>query len=146
MQTNQHFEHQQEFEHYLRSLDRSENTINGYLSDLSLFARWFFDTNGEPLRPDRLTPIDVRAYKQYLLTVKHRKASTINRRLAALSAYIGWAREVGQIEHDPTEKISGLAQSKPAPKYLDKQEQHTLSCRPSKKTWNWPSCDSTNDG
>ena len=78
------------------------------------------------LHPDRLTPIDVRAYKQYLLTVKHRKASTINRRLAALSAYIGWAKEIGQIEHDPTEKISGVAQSKPAPKYLDKKEQYAL--------------------
>jgi integrase/recombinase XerC len=126
MQTNQHFEHQQEFEHYLQSLDLSKNTVSGYLSDLSLFARWFFETNDESLRPDRLTPIDVRAYKQYLLTVKQRKASTINRRLAALSAYVGWAREMGQIEHDPTEQISGVAQSMPAPKYLDKKEQYAL--------------------
>jgi integrase/recombinase XerC len=126
MQTEQPFTHEQEFKAYMQSLDRSENTVSGYLSDLSLFARWFFETNDEPLRPDRLTPIDVRAYKQYLLTVKHRKASTINRRLAALSAYVGWAREMGQIEHDPIERISGVAQSMPAPKYLDKKEQYAL--------------------
>jgi integrase/recombinase XerC len=114
------------FEDYLSDQDRSPLTTRGYLADLEHFSRWFSQTNGEALSPERLTPTDVKEYKQHLLVVERRKASTINRRLAALSAYTKWARETGQIHSDPTENVKSVRQVTSAPKWLDKHEQFAL--------------------
>ena len=72
------------FEQYLVDQDCAALTVQGYLADLAHFSRWFDKTNGESLTPERLTPTDVKEYKQYLLNVERRKASTVNRRIAAL--------------------------------------------------------------
>jgi site-specific recombinase XerD len=114
------------FRVYLIERDRSQLTINGYLADLSHYRRWFEQTNGEPFSPQVVTPIDVREYRQFLLNVERRKASTINRRLAALSAFMAWAKQVGLIEHDPTQNIRNVAQVNGGPKYLDKKQQYAL--------------------
>ena len=73
------------FEQYLRAQDRAALTNKSYLSDLKFTARWFEQTNGETFSPEKITPSDIRAYRQYLLTVRRLKASTINRRLSAIS-------------------------------------------------------------
>jgi len=65
------------FEHYLTDLDRSPLTVRGYLADLAHFSHWFEQTNGEPLCPERMTPSDVKEYKQHLLLVERLKASTV---------------------------------------------------------------------
>ncbi len=66
---------------YLKQKDRSPLTIKGYGHDLAHFVRWFVQTNGEACTLVAITPSDVRAYRQFILTVERRKASTINRRL-----------------------------------------------------------------
>lgn len=114
------------FETYLHDQDRSRLTIQGYLTDLEHFSRWFEQTNGEALTPKRVTPIDVKEYKQHLLTVERLKASTVNRRLSAISAYARWARQSGQIRSDPTNNIKTVKQVAAAPKWLDKNEQFAL--------------------
>ena len=114
------------FEAYLREQDCAVLTVRGYLADLEHFAVWFQQTNGEVLTPERLTPTDVKAYKQHLLVVERRKASTVNRRLAALSAYAKWALVTGQIHSDPTVNVKSVKQVANAPKWLDKQEQYAL--------------------
>src|SRR5512147_488661 len=93
------------FEAYLQEQDCAALTIRGYLADLEHFALWFKQTNGEELSPECLTPTDVKAYKQHLLVVERRKASTVNRRLAALSAYAKWGLASGLIHSDPTINI-----------------------------------------
>ena len=115
-----------DFEKHMNGMDVSKLTVRGYLSDLQNFARWFEGTNGEVLSVNRITPTDVKEYKQFLLTVEHRKASTINRRLAALSALTRWARQTGQITSDPTEYIKGVPSSARGPKWLDKHQQFKL--------------------
>ena len=37
-----------------------------------------------------------------------------------------WAKESGQIEHDPTGNIHAVPQTNPGPRYLDKKEQYAL--------------------
>ena len=115
-----------DFENYMSELDVSPLTTRGYLADLRHFSRWFQQINGETLCPERLTPTDVKAYKQHLLVVERRKASTVNRRLAALSAYGKWARQTGLILSNPTENIKSVQQVLSAPKWLDKHEQYAL--------------------
>ncbi len=114
------------FEQYLVDQDNAALTVQGYLADLAHFSRWFERTNSEALTPEQLTPTDVKEYKQYLLNVERRKASTVNRRIAALSAYAKWAREAGLILSNPTENIKSVQQVVSAPKWLDKHEQYAL--------------------
>ncbi len=115
-----------EFTAYLHDHDRAVLTINGYVADVRLFARWFEQTNHEAFTPQVVTPTDVREYRQHLLNVKRQKASTINRKLAALSTFMVWAKEVGRIEHDPTANVRFVEEAPRGPRYLDKKEQYAL--------------------
>ena len=114
------------FEKYLKSEDCSLLTVRGYCSDIELFVRWFEQTNGGAFAVQSVTPSDVREYRQYLQVTQRRKASTVNRKLAALSALMKWAKATRQIESDPTEKIKAIRQQEHAPHYLDKKEQFAL--------------------
>jgi integrase/recombinase XerC len=116
----------QSFHAYLESQDFAFLTIRGYSTDLAHFSQWFLQTNGEALSPERITPTDIKAYKQHLLVVERYKANTVNRRLAAISAYIKWAREAGKIFNDPTENVKLVKSVQDAPKWLDKNEQYAL--------------------
>ena len=114
------------FHHHLNEQDLSPLTIKGYLSDLHHFSRWFEGTNGEVLTVQRMTPTDVKEYKNFMLSVERRKAGTVNRRLAALTALCKWARQTKLITNDPTENIKGVSGVARGPKWLDKHEQHRL--------------------
>jgi integrase/recombinase XerC len=115
-----------DFDQYLHTQDRAELTHKSYLSDLRFFARWFEQTNGEAFSPQNITPSDIRTYREYLQTVRRLKASTINRRLSAISTYLDWAVQTGQIEHNPAKGIKLLPQEPPRPRWLDKKEQYAL--------------------
>lgn len=114
------------FTEYLKGQDRSELTVKGYQSDMKNFIRWFEQTNGETFNVKAVTPTDIREYRRFLLGIEHRKASTVNRRLAALSVYMNWAKQTGLIAHDPTQDIRPVPQIKSGPKYLDKKQQYAL--------------------
>ena len=115
-----------DFEAHLAAQDKSAHTIKGYLSDLRRFGRWFQQTNGYDLFPEGITAIDARQYRQYLQTVKHYKAATINRRLSAIRTYTQWALDQGQINFNPVENVQGITQVENAPRWLDKREQRAL--------------------
>ena len=119
----------EQFKAYLVDHDRAALTISGYLSDLRLFARWFEQTNAECFTPQAVTPSDVREYRQYLLDVEHRKANTVNRKLAALTVFMQFAIEAHLIEHDPTAAIKYVEEAPRGPRYLDKQQQFALAAR-----------------
>jgi site-specific recombinase XerD len=70
------------FESELARQGKSAATQRGYLSDLRDFAAWVEQTYGEPFDPRRLVREDVRAYRSRLLTVRHQKPATINRKQA----------------------------------------------------------------
>jgi site-specific recombinase XerD len=114
------------FGKWLVEQDKASLTVKGYLSDLRCFARWFEQTNGENFSLQAVTPTDVREYRQFLLAVERRKANTVNRRLAALSSLMTWAREQKWIEHDPTENVRLVSQAQVGPRYLDRKEQYAL--------------------
>ncbi len=113
------------FHRYLAET-KSPRTVAGYARDLRLFARWFEQTNKEPLTPQALTPTDLREYRQRLLNVEKARPATINRRLAAIRAYVDWARQAELIDTNPANGVKGVAEQKAAPKWLDKKERHGL--------------------
>src|SRR3954470_15519129 len=101
----------QQIEGFVEELRRQEkalNTIESYRYDLVLFARWFEATNGEAFEADRVTPTDLREYRNYLLTVEHRSPATINRRLASLRTFFHWARAEGLCGEIPMDQVKGI--------------------------------------
>lgn len=110
---------------YLVEQDRSIHTISGYRYSLGLFARWFEQTNRKPMTPEVVTPLDIKAYRSYL--VGHKMApSTINYKLTLLRNYFRWAIEQGQIRTNPLAHIKLFKQTSAAPKWLDKTQTYAL--------------------
>lgn len=115
-----------EFSDWMVDQDHSPVTIRNYLSDMRQFKSWFEVQNETALTPEQLTPTDVREYRQYLLSVQRRKASTINRRLSALNAYSRWAMDAGLLDYNPTDRVQSVSIQPRAPRWLDKREQAAL--------------------
>lgn len=114
------------FEQSLQDKDLSILTQRGYLSDVRQLARWFEKSNHETFNLPAVTPTDIREYRQFLQATEKQKASTINRKLASLSALMRWAIHSGQISTDPTENVKSIKQSVLAPRWLDRHEQFAL--------------------
>ena len=108
-----------EFEAYLKGLDRSRHSVRAYLSDLRLFAQWFEGHTGEKFAVTNLIDDDVKNWRDEM--EDKQKASTINRKLAALSVFYAWAVENKYATKDPTLHIHGLGQQMIAPKALSEQ-------------------------
>ena len=114
----------EDFLYYLKSSDKSKNTIRNYRSDLTIFAKWFYDTNNEQLVLHKITPTDVRQYKQNLFD-KSYKPQTINRRLLSLKSFLEWGWDTKNIGYRfPVPKL--IKATVLAPKWLNKLEQNTL--------------------
>jgi len=104
----------------------SPRTLASYQSDLSLFARFFTETTGESFRPQAVTPTDIRDYKAHLVTVRRQRPATVNRRLAALRKFFGWAKAQGLVAELPTDAVKGLPQARRIPKALPKRDTDRL--------------------
>jgi integrase/recombinase XerC len=115
-----------QFQSHLVESGRADKTVDGYITDMELFTRWFVQTNGEELALQNLTPTDIREYRHYLLSVNKAKPATINRHLSALRAFANWGKSSGVISYSPAEYIKSVAQQTQAPKWLDKKEQAAI--------------------
>lgn len=115
-----------DFALYLRARDRSERTIRGYVQDLKFFADWFQATNGESLIAEAVTPLDVREYRGFLLNIEKQRASTVNRKLAAVRSWLVWAESAGRIESNPAQGIKVVRLNRPQPRWLDRKEIYAL--------------------
>jgi site-specific recombinase XerD len=118
--------HLEQFTNHLIAAGKSSNTIEAYSRDVRLFSEWFVHTNGHELTPERITPIDIRKYRSHLLTVENYKPATVNRKLSSISAFCEWAIDTDLISANPADGISQVDEVRPAPKWLDKNEQYAL--------------------
>ena len=114
------------FQSHLIEQDVSPLTISGYLQDVRQFATWFEQSNGETFSLPAVTPTDLREYRQHMQVTLRRKASSINRKLAAISALFRWAEQTGQVSTIPTKGIKPIRQTTVAPRWLDRKEQFAL--------------------
>jgi site-specific recombinase XerD len=108
-----------DFSEYLTSLDRSPATVRGYVTDLTVFARW--------LERDLATlePGDVREYRSVLLK-NGAAAQTVNRKLASLAAFGNWAVQAGVLTSNPALNVKSVETVALAPKWLDKKQRNSL--------------------
>jgi site-specific recombinase XerD len=114
------------FESHLNEQDVSPLTISGYVQDVRQFVVWFKQSNRESFSLPAATPTDLREYRQYMQVTLRRKASSINRKLAAISALFRWAEQTGQVSTIPTKGIKPIRQTMVAPHWLDRKEQFAL--------------------
>lgn len=115
-----------EFIKHLREQDRSEGTVSAYLSDLGIFAGWYQEWAGREMDPAQVVPLDVRAYKRYLVEDRRSSPATVNRKLAALKTFFGWALEKRVVTSDPTTGVHSVLEQENAPRWLDRTEQRNL--------------------
>lgn len=113
------------FSDYLRSIDRSEHTVEAYVGDVSAFFGWLAERLGEAVEPVTVTFFDVQKYRQHLLDQK-RKPAGINRRLAALRTFFNWAIEQQLATTNPAQALQGVKQDRRVPKALLAQEVYRL--------------------
>lgn len=108
----------------LRDAQVAPNTLRAYEADLRSFAEWYSGTNGEPCTARDITPTDLREYRSFLIT-RSASPATVNRRLAALRRYLGWAHDVGLTSSVPSVP-KALQRPVEAPKSLDKAQEHAF--------------------
>lgn len=114
----------EEFIFYQQSADKSALTMKSYSLDLYSFAKWFYRINREELTLRKITPTDIRQYKQFLISCEY-KPNTINRHLVSLRHFLLWAWETKRIIYQfPLPKF--VKQNNAAPKWLNRVEQNSL--------------------
>lgn len=121
------------YDRYLRERhDLSEPTLRNYLSDLRLFAAWCERSWSEgreeehDFDPAMVTTPTLTEYRSRLRTVLGLKPATINRHLASLKRYFGWAVEEGIVARDPAKAVKLVPSVPKPPRHLDDREEAAL--------------------
>jgi len=92
--------------------------------DLRLFDEWFRNANGDAAEPQRITPTDLREYKSYLVKERCLRPNSVNRKLAVLRSFLGWAANAGLIPDGRAPSIPrSVAQVRPGPRWLGRRER-----------------------
>ena len=117
----------QQFAQFLEEAERSPVTIKNYLCDLNNFKQWFERKTEEPLTPERITPTDLREYKQYLVEILLLKPQTVNRKLSSLKSFLNWACTEELLPDHRTPRVPQPIRSQiKGPQWLTRSEQHAL--------------------
>ncbi|OYQ40848.1 site-specific tyrosine recombinase XerD [Rhodoferax sp. TH121] len=101
----------------------SNNTLQAYRRDLSLFAQWLQTT---PLVAAQELHIQGYFAAQHAQT----KATTANRRLTVFRRYFRWALREGLVQQDPTLKLDAAKQAPRVPKTLTEAQVEALLAAP----------------
>lgn len=75
----------EKFAEYLRSIGKSENTVQNYCEKVLLYHKWCKDSFGS--QPEQLYRANVLDYKSYMRTVKNYSAKSVNNHLSSLRAF-----------------------------------------------------------
>jgi site-specific recombinase XerD len=104
---------------------KAEKTIISYRTTLKQFVNWFEETNGYT-DIDKVTPMDIKDFKQYMITVKDRKPATVNKALVTIKGFFEWTTENSLTRTNPARKIKLVEKQNLAPKWLERNEQNKL--------------------
>ncbi|HLU14298.1 MAG TPA: site-specific tyrosine recombinase XerD [Burkholderiaceae bacterium] len=98
------------------------NTLAAYRRDLTAFAHWLYDKRKKTL-PSAETA-DIQSW--FAAMHASSKASTANRRLAALRRYFSWALRQGRVQRDPCLELKAAKQPARFPHTLSEQQVEDL--------------------
>lgn len=100
----------------------ADNTLSAYRRDITAFAQWLEQTNGYDI--DHAQTGDIQAWFAHLHLQS--RATTANRRLAALKKYYSWARRQQRIHLDPCQDLKSAKQPSRFPKTLTMAQVEAL--------------------
>jgi integrase/recombinase XerC len=109
----------------LKEKDASPATVTNYGFDLAKFERWYRETTGQEMDLSAVGPLDIAEFRQHLLN-RGQKPTSINRALAALSAFFEWAVKEGYARTNPVREVKRVRQVAPAPKSLGRKDMLRL--------------------
>jgi integrase/recombinase XerD len=100
----------------------AQNTLSAYRRDLTAFAQWLHNNQGRDLNQADQAGIQ----SWFAAMHAHSKATTANRRLAALRRYYLWALRHGQVTHNPCLNLQAARQPARFPKTLSESQVDAL--------------------
>jgi integrase/recombinase XerD len=108
----------------------AENTLGAYRRDLTAFAQWLIAKEKKDL--DQALAADIQSW----FAARHAttKATTANRRLAALRRYYLWALRHGRVNADPCLTLRAAKQAARFPKTLSEDQVDALLQAPDERT------------
>lgn len=115
-----------QYRDYLCRKQKSQRTVEGYLSDVRRFAVWFQGTVGEPFDPRSITDVDVAQYISFMRTVRKMKPASIARPIRALNSFFDWLVESKVVPTNPTQTSRIPKETTRSPKSLSEQEIYRL--------------------
>lgn len=110
------------YQKYLSSKGKSLHTVKNYISDLRQFAKWFEESMEEKFSPDKITEIDVRGYRSYLMGIRNLKPASIKRKLEAIRKFLDWAVKQEIITKNPAKEVEAPSAVTLPPKSLSEKE------------------------
>ena len=117
----------------IKSENLSPATIRGYYYDLNHFRNWQIETHGKELSIEKISEVDLAAYRHSLVSLEAMKVSTVNRRIGTLRLFFKKAFANGLIRTDPSVKLRFLRRHKrKKPDVLYKEELNALLRRAGK--------------
>ncbi len=111
---------------YLYGKHKSPHTVEGYISDLSLFVTWFEGSAGENFDPKAVTQVDLKQYLSYMRAVKKMKPASVARPVRALNNFFEWLAVSRQISENPAADLRVPTEMKRPPKSLGPQDLYRL--------------------
>ena len=97
----------------------SENTVSSYVRDVTQFARYLLDTEGEELPACRDEHIE--RYIAYM-TGKGKSPASVARSIASLKSFYGYLLSRGVVETNPAKKASPVRAERKFPQILTGKE------------------------
>ena len=108
----------------------AENTLAAYRRDLAAFAQWLRAAAGKHI--DQAQAADIQDW--FVARHATSKATTANRRLAALKRYYLWALRQGRVQEDPCLTLRAAKQAARFPKTLSEDQVDALLAAPDTRT------------
>lgn len=102
------------------------NTLAAYRRDLTAFAQWLKKETGKPL--EQADTSDIQSW--FAAGHANSRASTVNRRLAALRRYYSWLVRHARIQRDPCIDMKTVKQPARYPHTLSEQQVEALLAAP----------------
>jgi site-specific recombinase XerD len=112
------------FRTYLAGEEKSAHTVRNYTEDLEIFEAWYRASYQEDPQPGGLGATELREFKAHLSTARKLKPATVNRKLAAIRAFIRWAHKEGI--SPAVQAPKSIRQQTRPPRWLERKEELAL--------------------
>ena len=112
-------------EYLLYELNRSENTIIAYRTDLEEFERYLKKNNAEA----DFAKVDANKVRSWVVSLMEEgkcSAASVNRKLSSLRSFYRFLLRKGLVKVDPMLKVVGPKKKKPLPSFVREEDMNRL--------------------